>query len=586
MEDLTGKQLGPYRIVGPLGQGGMATVFRAFHPPTDRYVALKVLPREYSSDPSFLKRFHHEARILASLQHPHILAVHDFGEAEGYTFIVMPLVETGTLSDLLQGRPLTLEQIRTVITQIGSALDYAHKRGLLHRDVKPSNVLIDESGNCLLSDFGLAKIVTGSSTLTSMGAILGTPAYMSPEQGQGLTLDARTDLYSLGVILYEMSTGLRPFDAETPMAVVVKHIHDALPPPRLLNPKLPAALETVILKALAKQPEDRYASVVDFIQALQTALSDFIRPGKSFDTAFPPAEQPQTLPGAEISTGKITAAATKVTTSPSTSHAARKKILWITGSGLILLLGVAGILVAILSDRSTKASPATSASGPALTSPSGSCPETIQLGLRAFCEISAVGEINLYKLPAEKDEWFYFLIFRLSDEQTIHSYQVNVLDPDAREVIPGIYTSNSEIEQVFSAPASGIYSLSINDADLKSTSHYLLYVQKLGNPSGTASLQVGEQRVVTASEGLQLDPFSFDAQAGQEVAIDLSMIPPDSDYSARAVVYSPEGKLETEGGSHGGLEVRFTASTKGTYFMLVHEFDYTYTGKYSVLRLK
>jgi hypothetical protein len=197
-----------------------------------------------------------------------------------------------------------------------------------------------------------------------------------------------------------------------------------------------------------------------------------------------------------------------------------------------------------------------------------------------------VGEINLYKLPAEKDEWFYFLIFRLSDEQTIHSYQVNVLDPDAREVIPGIYTSNSEIEQVFSAPASGIYSLSINDADLKSTSHYLLYVQKLGNPSGTASLQVGEQRVVTASEGLQLDPFSFDAQAGQEVAIDLSMIPPDSDYSARAVVYSPEGKLETEGGSHGGLEVRFTASTKGTYFMLVHEFDYTYTGKYSVLRLK
>ena len=161
MEDISGKQLGAYQIVAPLGEGGMAAVYKAHHAATERYVALKILPRHFASDPNFVTRFKQEAKVLAQLQHPHILPVFDFGEAEGYTYLVMPHIKGGTLTDLLKGQPLSLANIRRITLQIGGALDYAHARGLVHRDVKPSNVLIDETGNCLLSDFGLAKILEG-----------------------------------------------------------------------------------------------------------------------------------------------------------------------------------------------------------------------------------------------------------------------------------------------------------------------------------------------------------------------------------------------------------------------------------------
>lgn len=158
MEDLTGKQLGPYQIVEALGEGGMAAVYKAYQPGMERYVALKVLPRQYASDPEFVGRFQQEARVLARLQHPHILPVFDFGEADGYTYIVMPFLQSGDLTDLLHDQPLPLPQLRRIIAQIGDALDYAHQRGLVHRDVKPNNVLLDERGNCLLSDFGITKL--------------------------------------------------------------------------------------------------------------------------------------------------------------------------------------------------------------------------------------------------------------------------------------------------------------------------------------------------------------------------------------------------------------------------------------------
>jgi hypothetical protein len=270
MEDLTGKQLGQYQIVAPLGEGGMAAVYKAYHPAMERYVALKILPRHFASDPQFLGRFHQEIKVIAKLQHPHILQVYDFGEVDGYTFLVMPFVETGTLADLMRGKPLPLQQIRDIVAQVSDALDYAHTCGLVHRDVKPSNVLMDERGNCLLTDFGIAKIVEGAAHFTRTGSIIGTPTYMSPEQGLGQKLDGRSDVYSLGVVLYELATGRPPFDAETPMAIVIKHIHDPLPPPRTVNPALPEAVEQVILKALAKQPEDRYATCGDMSRALQT----------------------------------------------------------------------------------------------------------------------------------------------------------------------------------------------------------------------------------------------------------------------------------------------------------------------------
>jgi serine/threonine-protein kinase len=281
MEDLSGRQFGPYRIVGPLGEGGMAAVYKAYQPVMDRYIALKILPRHFAGDPEFIGRFRQEAKVLAQLQHVHILPVFDFGEEDGYMYLVMPFVEGGTLTNLLRGQPLPLQQIRSVISQVGGALNYAHSQGLVHRDVKPSNVLIDRSGNCLLSDFGIAKIVEGSAKFTVTGGMVGTPAYMSPEQGLGLKPDGRSDIYALGIIMYEMATGRVPHTAETPMAVVVKHINDPVPPPRKLNPALAKPVEQVILKALAKQPDRRYATAGAMVQAVQAAIPETAPPAKA-----------------------------------------------------------------------------------------------------------------------------------------------------------------------------------------------------------------------------------------------------------------------------------------------------------------
>lgn len=325
MEDLSGKQLGIYRIVAPQGEGGMAAVYKAYQPGMDRYVALKILPRHFASDPQFVARFKQEAQVLAKLQHPHILPVFDFGEAEGYTYIVMPFIESGTLIDLLKGQPLPLQQIRRVVSQLGDALDYAHSRGLVHRDVKPSNVLLDERGNCLLTDFGLAKIVEGSMNLTTSGAVLGTPAYMSPEQGLGQTPDGRSDIYSLGVILYEMATGRAPFKAETPMAVMIKHIHDPLPMPSTINPKLLDSVERVILKAMAKEPADRYATAAEMVKAIQAAISETMEEAAILGDAVTPV-----------------AASTQTTASPSCSM---RSILWRSSLGWSIAI-VIGLIFA------------------------------------------------------------------------------------------------------------------------------------------------------------------------------------------------------------------------------------------------
>lgn len=299
MEDLTGKQLGPYQIISPLGEGGMAAVFKAYQPSMDRYVALKVLPRHFANDPEFIGRFSQEAKVIANLQHPHILPVHDFGEADGYTYLTMRFIEGGTLADWLkENGPLSLEKIRSIITQVGGALAYAHAQGVIHRDIKPSNILVDPWGNCLLTDFGLAKMAESTSHLTQTGGILGTPAYMSPEQGLGKKIDSRSDIYSLGVVLYQMAIGRLPYQAETPMAVVIKHIHDPLPPPSQFKPDLPEALERVILKALAKNPDDRFATAVAMVNALQSATEPPTLP--KIDAAPEPAIKPEPEPEVDL----------------------------------------------------------------------------------------------------------------------------------------------------------------------------------------------------------------------------------------------------------------------------------------------
>jgi len=289
MVDLIGQTLGQYRIIEQIGQGGMATVYKAYQPSLDRYVAVKILPPYFAHEPGFAMRFTREAKAIARLNHPNILPIYDFGQEGDLSYIAMKFVKAGTLKDIMDDEPLPLDVTADILRQIAGALDHAHQRGILHRDVKPSNVLLDEGRWVLLTDFGLAKMVEGSVALTGSGVGVGTPAYMAPEQGRGGQVDARADIYSLGVVLYEMLTGQVPFQAETPMAVVIKHITDPLPLPRSVNPELPEAVERVILKALAKDPDDRFASTGKMADALAAATAAAVEPAPP-TIEIPPVE--------------------------------------------------------------------------------------------------------------------------------------------------------------------------------------------------------------------------------------------------------------------------------------------------------
>ncbi len=268
-----GENLGPYQVIGQVGKGGMATVYKAFHAATNRYVALKVLPEQLTDQPQFVERFRQEAQTIANLQHPHILPVFDYGESDGRMYMVMRYLDTGTLTERIKARPLTLKEIGRFIEQLVDALGYAHAQNVVHRDIKPSNALVDAQDNLFLTDFGIAKILERQTRFTETGAMMGTPDYMSPEQAQGMRVDQRSDIYSVGIILYEMVTGHVPFEAETPLAVVLKHISEPLPPPTTLKPDLSPDIERVILKALAKKPEDRFATCAEFLDAWREALT-------------------------------------------------------------------------------------------------------------------------------------------------------------------------------------------------------------------------------------------------------------------------------------------------------------------------
>ncbi len=249
-----GQMLGPYRIINQIGEGGMATVYKAYQPSMDRNVAIKVLPSKLAESSEFTQRFQQEARIIAKLEHPHILPVFDYGENNGVTYFVMRYLDAGTLREKMEtGRPLPLDEIDRLFTQLADALSYAHSNGIIHRDLKPSNALIDLQGNLFLTDFGIAKLLESASPrLTQTDAIMGTPAYISPEQAMAIQVDQRSDIYSLGIILYEMVTGRVPFVAETPLAVILKHVSDPLPLPSTVKADIPEAIEKVVLKALAK----------------------------------------------------------------------------------------------------------------------------------------------------------------------------------------------------------------------------------------------------------------------------------------------------------------------------------------------
>ncbi len=364
------EKFGRYEIKSEIGRGGMATVYHAYDPRFERDVAIKVLPHAFLHDPQFRVRFDREAKTIALLEHPAIVPVYDFGEESEQPYIVMRYMSGGSLSDRIKQGPLAPEEASQIITRLAPALDAAHARGIIHRDLKPGNILFDQYGNAFLSDFGIARMNTtpGSATLTQ-GAILGTPAYMSPEQIQGNEIDGRSDLYSLGVILYEMLSGVQPYYSETPGKVMMMHVLEPVPQITKVKADVSPAIDAVIEKSMAKEPALRYPTAAETASALETALhgsADATRMAAQ-PTHMTPAAGATSIshpPSQSFSRTPTPPpiAATVVSTTP-VPLKKRGLPVWALAAGVVLLLGLGAVVilggVALLANRGGQGQTAT-----------------------------------------------------------------------------------------------------------------------------------------------------------------------------------------------------------------------------------
>jgi eukaryotic-like serine/threonine-protein kinase len=268
-DELIGKRLGTFEILEEIGRGGMATVYKARQTTINRIVAVKVLPRRLLHDPGFYERFEREVEVVSHLEHPHIVPIYEYGQSDGMPYIAMRYLGGGSLESMIRRHLPELKKLERPLQQIAHALDHAHRQGIIHRDLKPGNIMLDESGNAYLSDFGIARVL-GSNMTGSM--IVGTPAYMSPEQANGTPLDGRSDIYALGVVLFEILTGREPYQAETPVAILLKHINEPIPSVRDFRPEIPFAIEAIVNQATAKNPNERFPSAGEMIDALSIAI--------------------------------------------------------------------------------------------------------------------------------------------------------------------------------------------------------------------------------------------------------------------------------------------------------------------------
>lgn len=320
------EKIGRYVIKSELGRGGMATVYRGYDPRFEREVAVKVLPPELlHSDPQFRFRFEREAKIIASLEHPSIVPVYDVGEESDQPYFVMRFMGGGSLSDRIESGLHTIEESIRILEKIAPGLDEAHSKGIVHRDLKPSNILFDGKGVPYISDFGIAKITEAQAGGVTGSAIIGTPAYMAPEQATGeASIDGRADIYALGIIIFEMLTGQQPYQADTPMGVAVKHITEPVPHILKVNPQLPAWIEMVISTAMAKDKNDRFSTAVEMIDTMKA----FVRGDASAATAV--IKNKTTIKTKPVEYNKTVAASTKKKSSFS---------IW-AGMGIFLVLAV------------------------------------------------------------------------------------------------------------------------------------------------------------------------------------------------------------------------------------------------------
>ncbi len=342
-------KIGRYEIKAELGRGGMATVYRGFDPQVKREVAVKVLPREFLHDPTFRTRFEREAQTVAGLENPAIVPLYDFGEDNGQPYFIMRLMSGGSLADQLKNGPLSVEACVHIVTRLARALDDAHSKGIIHRDLKPGNILFDNHHEAYVSDFGIAKLSQsgGAGSMTGSG-IIGTPAYMSPEQTMGKAVGPQSDVYALGVILYEMLTGRQPYEADTPIAVALMHLSQPLPLPRQFKADIPDDVEEVVRVALEKDVADRYQTAGELAAALAAT-----QPG----AAFSMPTQPRKPTGKTLmTTPQPTRPNVAADTRPQTLTPGPNRALPIT-IGVIALLVIAAVVTAtVLSQERQKTS--------------------------------------------------------------------------------------------------------------------------------------------------------------------------------------------------------------------------------------
>ncbi|MBN1120605.1 MAG: serine/threonine protein kinase [Anaerolineae bacterium] len=270
-DELIGQTIGQYEIIRELGKGGMATVYLARQKSIGRTVAIKVIPPNFTHDATFMQRFEREVQVISKLQHPRVLPVYDYGEYNRRPYIVMAHMSGGTLADRMASGPMPLDEILRMVEQIAEGLDHAHSKGVIHRDFKPSNVLLDEHGNAHLADFGIAKISESTIQLTGTG-IVGTPAYMAPEMASSARTTPQADIYALGVTLFQMLTGSYPFSGETPLSVLLAHVNEPVPDVSMIRPELSPAIAHVVNQAMAKDPENRYQTAGELASALRQAI--------------------------------------------------------------------------------------------------------------------------------------------------------------------------------------------------------------------------------------------------------------------------------------------------------------------------
>ncbi len=294
-QNLSGQTLGQYELKELLGRGGMGAVYRGYQPALDRSVAIKVMSLAVVNEPGYAERFNREAKIVASLEHPQIVPLYDYGIAGDVSYVVMRLLTGGSLEDRMRrGERLSLTEIATLLKQITAALEYAHSRGLIHRDIKPSNVMFDGRGDAYLVDFGIAKLLQSSQALTTHTALLGTPSYMAPEQWMDHDLTPAADQYALGILTYQLLTGELPFEATTPYALMNKHINQVPTPPQVLRPEIPASVAAVVQRAIAKTPAERFPGVRAYATVFETATKD--READLKTTPIPPMTPAKTKP--------------------------------------------------------------------------------------------------------------------------------------------------------------------------------------------------------------------------------------------------------------------------------------------------